>query len=185
MEKILLHICCAPCIIFPYEYLQNQGFEVVNYFYNPNIHPYREYKKRLHSLNQHAAANDLKVVVEPGYEIEEFFSKIGDKTKEPERCHLCWRMRLKKTAEKAKELGIKKFTTTLLVSPYQDQMAIKSIGDEIGKKNNLSFYYHDFSEGFREAHDKAKALGMYMQQYCGCLYSERARYLKKYRKQND
>jgi hypothetical protein len=170
-------------MIFPYEYLQSQGFDVINYFYNPNIHPYSEYKLRLDALKEYTKKNNLNLTIEKDYKIEDYFRSIKEETSEPQRCNFCWRMRLKKTAEKAKEFNIENFTTTLLVSPYQDQMAIKDIGEEIGRKNKLNFYYYDFSKGFKDAHDKARALGMYMQKYCGCLYSERARYLKQYRKQ--
>ena len=184
MKNILLHVCCAPCLIYPYQYLTDKGFKVVNYFYNPNIHPYSEYKERLKSLKNYTQKNNLDLLIEDGYEIEDFFLKIKDNTIEPERCNLCWQMRLEKTALKAKELGIDTFTTTLLVSPYQDQMAIKGIGEGIAKEQGLNFYYHDFSLMFKQAHDEAKELGMYLQKYCGCLYSERARYLKQYRKSN-
>lgn len=185
MKNILLHVCCAPCLIYPYQYLTDAGFKVVNYFYNPNIHPYSEYKERLKSLKDYIEKNNFGLVVEEGYSLEDYFSKIKDKTEEPERCHLCWQARLERTAIKTKELGLDTFTTTLLVSPYQDQIAIKEIGEKIAKKQGLHFYYHDFSKGFKQAHDRAKELGMYLQKYCGCLYSERARYLKQYRKRNE
>jgi hypothetical protein len=182
MKNILLHVCCAPCLIYPYQYLTEAGFEVINYFYNPNIHPYVEYEKRLESLKDYTKKNNLKIMIEQGYELEDFFLKIKDKTLEPERCNLCWQLRLEKTAQKAKELSIDTFTTTLLVSPYQDQAVIKELGESIAKKEGLNFYYHDFSLMFKQAHDEAKKLGLYLQKYCGCLYSERARYLKQYRK---
>jgi hypothetical protein len=184
MKKILLHVCCAPCLIYPYQHLAEHNFQIVNYFYNPNIHPYSEYKERLTSLKKYIEDNSLDLIVEKGYEIEDYFSVLNNESRQPARCRLCWRMRLEKTALKALELNIETFTTTLLVSPYQDQEVIKEIGQDIAQEKGLSFYYYDFSIKYKEAHETAKELGMYLQKYCGCLYSERARFLKAYRKTN-
>ncbi|MGC8938087.1 MAG: epoxyqueuosine reductase QueH [Thermodesulfovibrio sp.] len=99
--------------------------------------------------------------------------------KEKERCEICYKMRLERTAEKAKELGIENFTTTLLVSPYQKFDKIIEIGIEIGKDNTVNFISEDFTEGFRKAMKTAAELELYRQKYCGCIYSEAERYLKR------
>jgi hypothetical protein len=89
-----------------------------------------------------------------------------------ERCSLCWTLRLKKTAKLAKERGFESFSTTLLVSPYQDQELLKKIGNEIAKEEGIEFYYEDFRPGFKKAHEEARIKGIYCQKYCGCIYSE-------------
>lgn len=175
--KILLHTCCAPCLLYPLKRLKEQGNEVRGYFYNPNIHPYEEYKKRLQAVDQLKKDIDTEIIY-PEYKPEDFFQEINFKESAPLRCSLCWALRLKKTACAAKEAGFDSFTTTLLVSPYQDQTLLKNIGQSIAKEQALSFYYEDFRSGFREAHNQAKSLGIYCQKYCGCIYSEIERCMK-------
>lgn len=167
--KILLHTCCAPCLIYPLELLKLKGFQVSGLFYNPNIHPLAEYN------NRKKAIEDLKSGIEViygEYLPYEFFRAVNLKEEAPARCAICWRMRLKKTAHVAKEKGYPSFTTTLLVSPYQDHELLKKIGSEVGIEEGVEFYYADFRPGFRKAHDQAKANGVYCQKYCGCIYSE-------------
>ncbi|MCK5305512.1 MAG: epoxyqueuosine reductase QueH [Candidatus Omnitrophica bacterium] len=183
--KLLLHTCCAPCLIYPKKVLEERDFEVVSFFYNPNIHPYTEYKKRLDSLKEYAQISKVKLYTTPDYDIESFFGAVGGKIEEPDRCIACWRLRLGKSAKKARELGIDVFTTTLLVSPYQNKKLIKKAGEQAAEEEGVKFYYQDFSDGFREAYNEARNSGLYLQKYCGCLFSERARYLKKYRKINE
>ncbi|MCM8779572.1 MAG: epoxyqueuosine reductase QueH [Candidatus Omnitrophica bacterium] len=174
MAKLLLHTCCAPCLIYPLERLKAKGFSVTGFFYNPNIHPFSEYKNRkqaLESLNED--------VVYPEYLPQEFFREINGKEVNPGRCFLCWQLRLKKTAKEARQKGFQGFSTTLLVSPYQDQEALKDIGNKAAKDEGVEFYYEDFRPGFRQAHNKAKEQGIYCQKYCGCIYSEIERFVKK------
>ena len=174
--KILLHTCCAPCLIYPLERLLENGSSVTAFFYNPNIHPFQEYKSRKQAIE------DLKLdlgVDYPDYGPQEFFQAVNSKEFAPDRCQICWRLRLKKTARAAKDKGCTHFTTTLLVSPYQDQEALKKIGADISREEGVEFYYEDFRPGFRKAHDQAKAKGIYCQKYCGCIYSEIERYEKK------
>jgi predicted adenine nucleotide alpha hydrolase (AANH) superfamily ATPase len=171
MMKILLHTCCAPCLIYPLDQLKKKGFEVRAIFYNPNIHPLGEYLHRRREVEKIAQAQNLQVFY-PEYRVREFFQAVYHHEDKGERCPLCWRLRLKKTAEIAKANNIEAFTSTLLVSPYQDQSMLKIIGDDIAKEYALNFYYEDFRPGFRQAHKEAKEQGIYCQNYCGCLYSE-------------
>ena len=169
MRKLLLHVCCAPCLIYPLEVLQEEGFSVSGFFYNPNIQPLSEYKSRKQAIA------DLAVGIEvdfPQYLPQEFFQAVNAKENSPGRCAICWELRLRKTAKASKEKGCTHFTTTLLVSPYQDQELLKSIGSRVANDEGVEFCYRDFRPGFRKAHDEAKALGIYCQKYCGCLYSE-------------
>jgi hypothetical protein len=175
MENILLHVCCAPCLIYPLEALESKGFKVSGFFYNPNIHPFSEYTNRKQALA--VLREDIEVLF-PEYKPEEFFQAVNLKETNPGRCLICWELRLRKTAKVGKESGCTHFTTTLLVSPYQDQEALKDIGSNIAKEEGINFYYEDFRPGFRKAHDAAKAKGIYCQKYCGCIYSEMERYKK-------
>ncbi|MDD5044600.1 MAG: epoxyqueuosine reductase QueH [Candidatus Omnitrophica bacterium] len=172
--KLLLHTCCAPCLIYPLENLEKKGFSVTGFFYNPNIHPFTEYK------NRKLALEGLKTqVLYPEYSPQEFFQTVNKKEENPARCALCWEMRLRKTAKYAKEKGFPYFSTTLLVSPYQDQEILKKIGNDVAGQEAIEFYYEDFRPGYRAAHEKAKAQGIYCQKYCGCIYSEMERFIKK------
>ncbi|MCM8770514.1 MAG: epoxyqueuosine reductase QueH [Candidatus Omnitrophica bacterium] len=171
---ILLHTCCAPCLIYPWERLKEEGFNITGFFYNPNIHPFSEYK------NRRQAVESLKAeVIYPEYLPQEFFQVINQRETNPARCALCWALRLRRTAQQAKEGGFKYFSTTLLVSPYQDHNLLKKIGEDVAKEVGIEFYYEDFRPGFRQAHNRAKEQGIYCQKYCGCIYSEIERFNKK------
>ncbi|MCM8780512.1 MAG: epoxyqueuosine reductase QueH [Candidatus Omnitrophica bacterium] len=169
--NLLLHTCCAPCLIYPLKQLRAKGYQVVSLFYNPNIHPFVEYNNRRKALEDFAKRADIEVIYFE-YRPQDFFQAINLKETAPQRCHICWSLRLKKTAQVAKEKLFEYFSTTLLVSPYQNQDSLKRIGFDISKETGVSFYYQDFRAGFREAHLQAKEMMIYCQQYCGCIYSE-------------
>ena len=194
--KLLLHTCCGPCLIYPLSRLKEKGFEVTGFFYNPNIHPFQEYKNRKEALELLRDGSQTKAkcvptgdtptielrtvptiieVIYPEYEPSDFFQAVNQKEISLTRCSICWSLRLKKTAQAAKECGFVYFSTTLLVSPYQDQGLLKDIGTDISKELGVAFYYEDFRPGFREAHRQAHSLGIYCQKYCGCIYSEMER----------
>jgi len=169
--KILLHICCGPCLIYPLKRLNAQGLKAKGFFYNPNIHPVSEYDRRKEAVS--ALSSSLQIEVEsPEYNPSEFSQAIGDDLIAPQRCMHCWKLRLDKTAVYAKENGFDVFTSTLLVSPYQSQESLKQLGSEAAKQAGVDFYYEDFRPGFRQAHEEAKKQGVYCQRYCGCSYSE-------------
>jgi len=167
--KLLLHTCCAPCLIYPLEKLRAEGFEATGFFYNPNIHPLSEYSRRKEALG---ILDSGAEIIYPEYSPTEFFRAVNLKEDAPQRCAICWRLRLKKTAQAAQEAGFDYFSTTLLVSPYQDQERLKKIGEEVAQEEGVGFYYADFRPGFRQAHNQAHAQGIYCQKYCGCIYSE-------------
>lgn len=169
--KILLHICCAPCAIYPLQRIKKAGHLVVGMFYNPNIHPYGEYKARKNAVDEYARNQSL-TLIPAEYQPAEFFRAVNLKEAQKERCMLCWQLRLKEAAKTAKEKLCDVFTTTLLVSPYQDQEALKRIGQDIEKEAGVRFYYEDFRPGFRKAHEEARTAGIYCQKYCGCVYSD-------------
>ncbi|OQB10848.1 MAG: hypothetical protein BWY16_00772 [Candidatus Omnitrophica bacterium ADurb.Bin205] len=174
--KLLIHICCAPCLIHPLEVLKLKGIEVSGIFYNPNIHSLLEYNARKKALT---ALNPGIELICPDYLPQEFFRAINLKEDSPARCAICWKLRLRKTAAIARERGFGHFTTTLLVSPYQDHESLKRIGIEAAKEAGIEFYYADFRQGFKKAHEEAREKGLYMQNYCGCIYSEIERNKKK------
>jgi predicted adenine nucleotide alpha hydrolase (AANH) superfamily ATPase len=167
--KVLLHTCCAPCLIYPLEVLRNEGLEVEAYFYNPNIHPEEEYIKRKTAFLGLANAQSVIAHI-PEYAASDYQDAIAN-TQRPARCRECWGLRLLNTARFAKENNFSAFTSALLVSPYQDIEAIRTIGQKIADGLALRFVYRDFRPGFREAHNKARAFGIYCQKYCGCSYS--------------
>lgn len=169
-KHILLHICCGPCGIYPLEKLRQGGYEVSGFFYNPNIHPADELKRRKAAVADFGRIYDIEVIF-PEYRESDFFEAIKGKEEKPDRCLLCWGRRIKETAGFAKKSGFGFFTTTLLVSPYQDQEALKKIGYDAACSAGVKFYYEDFRPGFRKAHTEAKAKGMYCQKYCGCKFS--------------
>jgi len=172
--KVLLHTCCAPCLLAPLEELLKKDFSVTGFFYNPNIHPFSEYKLRKTAVKDLAEKKNLEVVF-PEYGLEDFFRQVVGHETQPERCSICWRMRLVATAREAKAKGFESFTTTLLVSPYQDINIIKEIGEEVARASGVNFYYQDFRPLFKKAHEEAKKQGIYCQKYCGCVFSTKPR----------
>ena len=172
--KILLHICCAPCAIYPVQILREQGMEVMGFFYKHNIHPYQECVKRQKALHSYAESINLRVVYQEGYDLEGFIQNVV--FRESDRCFYCYHDRLRCTALVAKRGKFDYFTSTLLYSKFQKHDTIKSIGESIGKKVGIPFYYTDFRIGWKQGIEESKQLGMYRQQYCGCIYSEKERY---------
>jgi hypothetical protein len=175
--SILLHICCANCVIVPSRELKERGEEVVGYFFNPNIHPYQEYQKRIETLELYAEKSGLEVVYRDEYLLEEFLKNVARRPEE--RCQYCYRFRLEATAREAKRNRFDRFSTTLLYSIYQKHDLIKEMGERIGEEVGLSFHYEDFRRGWKEGVNVSKAMGLYRQQYCGCIYSEKERFMKK------
>ena len=174
--KILLHACCGPCAIYPVEKLRENNYDVMGFFYKNNIHPYTECLKRQQALEKYANQIELKVIYQEGYDLEGFLQKII--FREKNRCNVCYHDRLLSTALMAKRGKFDYFSTTLLYSKFQKHDVIKSFGESIGKSVGIPFYYEDFRAGWKEGIDISKQLGMYRQQYCGCIYSEKERYYK-------
>lgn len=175
--NVLLHICCGPCLIYPLQRLKAQGFKTKGFFYNPNIHPLSEYNRRKEAVI--ALSGGLEFEVEYArYNPLEFSQAIGTDQSLPQRCMHCWKLRLDETAAFAKENGFDAFTSTLLVSPYQSQESLQELGIQAAKQAGVDFYYEDFRAGFRQAHNEARAKGIYCQKYCGCNYSESERNIR-------
>lgn len=174
--KLLLHLCCAPCTIYPLEILRKEAGQVKGVFFNPNIHPYLEYKKRLDTVREYAAREGLEVAVAEGYPIEKFLLKTAALGKD--RCSYCYEVRLRHTAEQARKGRFDAFSTTLLFSRYQKHDLIRRTGEDIAREMKVPFYYQDFRVGWEEGNRRSRETGMYRQKYCGCVFSEKERFYK-------
>jgi predicted adenine nucleotide alpha hydrolase (AANH) superfamily ATPase len=150
--------------------------EMMGFFYRHNIHPYTECLKRQETLQSYADQIDLQVIYQDGYDLEGFIQNVV--YREADRCRFCYHDRLRSTALIAKRGKFDYFTTTLLYSKFQDHDLVKTTGESVGKSVGVDFLYQDFRAGWREGVETSKDLGMYRQQYCGCIYSEKERYFK-------
>jgi len=173
--NLLLHICCGPCAAGPVELLREEGNSVACCFFNPNVHPYTEHQKRLESAQKFCELADVELVGEPRYELEHFLRLIVHH--EDARCPICYRYRLEKAASLAKQSRFDAFSTTLLVSPHQKHEIIREIGRDVGKEFGIQFYDRDFRPVWKSGRRIAAEMELYRQQYCGCIYSEKERYL--------
>ena len=158
-----------------FEQLQKEGFEVTAFFYNPSIHPWKERERRLAALTEYADSKNIPLEIDDEYPLEKNIRMLLDAEN---RCFACFSDRLSATASKATELGIKNFSTTLSVSPYQNQSFILEAGKSAEKNSGVCFIYRDFREFYKESIRISREAEMYRQPYCGCIFSERDRYLK-------
>jgi len=201
--KILFHICCGNCALYPVKLLRAEGHDFTGFWYNPNIQPFDEYQLRLASLKKLSDEWHIDIFYDEQYRPEEFFESVTGNVKSPltplfqrgedsippltkgdkggfsqpahERCKFCYTLRLEKAAAKARDEGFEAFSTTLLISPYQDFEQITVTGKKLADKYNIHFYMQDFRPYFRDAMSFAKELGLYRQKYCGCLFSKQER----------
>ncbi len=178
--KLLLHTCCGPCLLYPVKVLRKLGAETTGYFYNPNIHPYTEFKKRLNSLEKVAGELSIPLLVEKEYGLVKYTQKVV--FNESKRCSVCYDMRLTETALLAKKEGFTHFSTTLLYSRYQKHELIKEKCQRLSGEYEIAFLYHDYREGWQSGIDESIERDLYRQPYCGCLYSEQERYDNKLKK---
>jgi len=181
--SVLLHICCGPCATYPLEVLKEEGLKVHGYFYNPNIHPYREFGKRLEAVEQLASRVDVPVEYHREYGLRDYLRKVV--FHEDSRCGLCYDMRLRQVVEQAQKTGADAFSTTLLYSRYQNHELIRQKAEELAAQYKIPFYYHDFRAGWQQGIDLSREMDLYRQSYCGCIYSEQERYDKQFRKKKN
>ena len=155
--KLLLHTCCAPCSVYCIDTLRKEKIEPTVYWFNPNIHPYQEYKARRDTLKEYTKSISVDAFFEEDYGLRKFCEKtIHDLEK---RCvDYCYPIRLEQTAKYAKKNGFDTFSTTLLISPYQKHDVLRTLGEKIAKEYGLNFLYRDFRVGFREGQNKAREL---------------------------
>lgn len=179
MTDVLLHVCCGPCSIYPLSSLREQGYTVTAHFYNPNIHPFREFRKRFETLKNYLQEISVPLLAEEEYGLTGFIRKIA--FNEQTKCTLCYTMRLEHVVKTATSHGFQSFTTTLLYSKYQRHKILVKICEDFAKQYGISFLYQDFREGWQDGIDKSIEYQMYRQPYCGCIYSEQERYDKSHK----
>ncbi|MCE5344316.1 MAG: epoxyqueuosine reductase QueH [Eubacteriales bacterium] len=172
--KLLLHICCAPCSVACVQSLRAEGIEPTGYWYNPNIHPYTEYRARRDTLVEYATNIVLALEMEDFYGLRPFARAVAENISG--RCALCYAARLRATARYAAEHGYTHFSTTLLISPYQKHALLCTAAEDAAREFGVTFLYRDFRPLYRQGQEAAKTLGLYMQKYCGCVFSEEERY---------
>jgi len=177
-KKILIHTCCAPCFVAPYFYLkENMDFDIWGFWFNPNIHPYQEYQRRMETLQEFAEQENILMIWKDEYNLEDFLRKAS--FRENLRCNSCYYDRLKYTVIVAKKGDFDYFTTSLLYSKFQKHELIKEIGESLAKEYGIKFFYQDFRELWKQGITLSKQRKMYRQQYCGCIYSEYERFKKR------
>jgi len=173
-KSVALHICCAICLVAPREELHSKGYKIQGVFFNPNIQPYDEYLKRLYTLKNYIKSNPIKSISSSKYNA---FSHLDiyktTNARRNEFCAKCYELRLRKAAITAKSNKIKHFSTTLLSSPFQDKLMIREIGAKLEKEFKLTFID---SNKWEKRHFESKKIirnsGLYVQKYCGCIYSK-------------
>ncbi|MBA4371242.1 MAG: hypothetical protein C0402_00090 [Thermodesulfovibrio sp.] len=175
--KVLMHICCSNCSIYPLQKFLMDGHDVRGLWFNPNIHPYTEYTSRRDALKklQKIWGLDLEYIDE--YPLDAFLQSITGKGSA--RCEVCYSIRLDRTAETAKKMGIPAFSTSLLASPYQKFDMIKDIGKAAEQRHGVQFLAEDFRQGWHLSKTFSREFELYRQKYCGCIYSEMERYQKR------
>jgi len=186
--KLLIHSCCAPCSSYVLEYLSDY-FAITVFYYNPNIYPEDEYLKRVLEQKKLISSMPLKYPVlfkEGKYEPQKYFDTVRGHENDPEggeRCFLCYRMRLKEAAKMAKEGGYDYFTTTLTISPLKNAAKLNEIGQEVAGLYGVSFLPSDFKKrgGYQRSIELSREYGLYRQDYCGCVFSRKAKEAKKNR----
>lgn len=176
-KRLLLHICCAPDATVPWPELISEEYETAGYFYGGNIHPAAEYERRLEAVRTLAAETRGELVL-PAYDTEEWFSAVRGLENEPERgarCAVCFRVQLEAAADYARENGFTHLCTTLTISPHKDAKLINAIGAQAAAARGLEWVERVWrkNDGFKRSVAESRRLGLYRQNYCGCLFSMR------------
>lgn len=172
--RILAHTCCAPCLVHPLAELRSEGHEVTAFFFNPNIHPYSEYLRRLDAFMLYTRDKKVPVLIEDKeIGMEAWLRQVV--FREAQRCRVCFHLRLDATARIAEAKGFDAFTTTLLYSRFQKHELLKTIGGAVAEQYGIPFIYADWRTGWNEGVKQYRTLGLYRQKYCGCIYSEKER----------
>ena len=178
--KLLLHVCCAPCSSYVLEYLKDY-FNITVFYYNPNISSFDEYNKRLNEEKRFVKEYPFREeihIVDGEYDNEVFEKEIKGLENEKEggaRCFKCYRLRLSKSAEYARDNNFDYFTTTLTISPYKNANKLNEIGSELENIYGIKYLYSDFKKknGYKRSIELSHEYNLYRQDYCGCMYSIR------------
>jgi len=175
--KTLLHVCCAPCANQCVESLRGEEIQVYGFWYNPNIHPFTEYRARRNCLRSYAEDVQLPLIEKNDYALRPFIREVAADIKN--RCGKCYEMRLFEAARQAKEWGFDSFTSSLFISPYQNHDLMAATAEKAAAAYGVAFLYRDFRPLFKAGQEYARQHDFYMQKYCGCVFSEEERYLKR------
>lgn len=174
--RVLLHLCCGPCGLYPLDVLRREGLSVTGWFFNHNIHPYQEYQRRRDAVAQMAEQEGLALIVRDQYLLEEFLANVA--AAPADRCRYCYASRLDAVAAEAAAGGYDAFSSSLFYSRYQNHALMQQEAEAAALRHGIAFLYRDFRPGWQEGIRRSKELGLYRQQYCGCVYSEKERYLR-------
>lgn len=182
VPTLIIHSCCAPCSSYVLEYL-SKYFKITVLYYNPNIFPKEEYEYRINEQKRLIDTMNFVNSVEfmgSGYTPEDFYSAIKGSESEPEggkRCELCFKVRLRYTADLAKKMKFDYFTTTLSISPLKNAEVLNKLGTEIGNEYGVEYLQSDFKKrnGYKRSVELSREYGLYRQDYCGCVYSKMER----------
>ncbi|MFQ5884417.1 MAG: epoxyqueuosine reductase QueH [Thermoplasmata archaeon] len=175
-SDLLLHVCCAPCSTHVIEKLR-QYYDLTCYFYGPNIHPEEEYRRRAKEARDYCAGQGI-AFMEGEYDVSSWLEAVKGHEEDEEggdRCRICYRFRLQRTADMAKSEGYERFTTTLTISPHKDADVINEIGEEIRSECGVGFLSENFKKkhGYQISVQMSKEHGLYRQDFCGCVFSRR------------
>ena len=171
---VLLHTCCAVCLDGPLADLRAGGQDVLPFFYNPNIQPLLEFRKRLKAFRVLGQALKIPVEFDETYDLDLFFGAVLADLKD--RCRHCYRLRLRASAQRAAQMGAHAFASTLATSPHQKHGLLREEGERAGAEFDVPFLYRDWRHLHQANVVVAKQRSLYRQQYCGCLWSEEERY---------
>lgn len=186
--KLFLHSCCAPCSSYVLEYL-SQYFEIIVFYYNPNIFPESEYANRVREMKRLIQENEKNyqnkvAFLEGSYDPKVFYAMakgMEDLPERGERCYHCYELRMREAAKVAVQMGADYFTTTLSISPYKNADWINEIGERLAKEYGVSHLPSDFKKknGYKRSIELSEQFGLYRQDYCGCIYSKLERERQK------
>ena len=181
--RLLLHMCCGPCSCYPVKRLREEGLEPIGWFFNPNIHPYKEWEQRLETAKEFAGKVSMEIRTEEQYHLRDFLRKaLAAEASENGRCRMCYTWRLSEAARYAAENGFTAFTSTLFYSIYQQHDLMRETALPFAQRYDVEFYYEDFRLGWQDGIYISRHLALYRQPYCGCIFSEEERYIKEIRK---
>lgn len=173
-RDLLLHVCCACCLCAPLEALRKEGMKVTGYFYNPNIHPLLEFRRRLKALRVFQESDPIQIIYCEDYGIRDYLKNVNFEGSD--RCKDCYILRVRETARYAKENGFNAFSSTLLFSVHQNHEQVRTICEETSEQYGIRFEYRDYRHLSQESHEVARKKMLYLQSYCGCIFSEYERY---------
>ncbi len=173
-RDLLLHVCCACCLCAPLKALRKEGIEITGYFYNPNIHPLLEFRRRLKTLRVFQESDPIQIIYCEDYGLRDYLKNVDFEG--ADRCKDCYTLRVTETARYAKENGFRSFSSTLLFSMRQNHEQVRTICEEASAQYGIRFEYQDYRHLSQESHEIAKKKMLYMQSYCGCIFSEYERY---------